>query len=158
MALSNKIALVLHNIRSIHNVGSIFRTADATGVSKLFLTGYTPGPVDRFGREDKAFVKVSLGAEKLPWKKIESTEEVIEELKSDGYSVVALEQDKNAKDYNEFKPKFPLVLIVGNEVDGISKDILDNCDEIIEIPMRGKKESLNVAVATGVALFKLVSN
>lgn len=150
--------LILHNIRSIHNVGSIFRTADACGVDKIFLTGYTPIPVDRFGRDVKALSKVSLGAEKtVPWEKFSNIKKLIEKLQKEGVSIVALEQDDRSVNYKKFKPKFPLALIVGNEVRGISKDILSLCDSIIEIPMRGEKESLNVSVATGIALFSIKS-
>lgn len=152
----SKIFLILHNIRSVHNVGSIFRTADCAGISKIFLTGYTPAPTDRFGREVKVFSKVSLGAEKtVVWEKNSKIKKLIEELKREGVSIIALEQDKKSINYKKFKPKFPLALILGNEVRGISQDILSLCDDIIEIPMSGKKESLNVAVACGVALFSI---
>lgn len=154
----NKTYLILHNIRSVHNVGSIFRTADAAGVSKIFLTGYTPTPIDRFNRPRKDFIKVSLGAENLLWEKILKIEKCIDMLKKEGVQVVALEQDEQAIDYRKIRPKFPLALLVGNEVGGIPKSILKKIDKIIEIPMRGTKESLNVSVATGIALFSIISN
>lgn len=151
-----QISLILHNIRSVHNAGSVFRTADCAGVSKIFLTGYTPAPIDRFGREVKLFSKVSLGAEKtVSWEKIFQIKKLIADLKKEGVSVVALEQDRVAVNYKKFKPKFPIAIILGNEVKGITKDVLSLCDNIIEIPMKGKKESLNVSVACGVALFSI---
>ena len=149
--------LILHNIRSVHNVGSIFRTGDAAGVTKLFLTGYTPTPTDRFGRTRKDMAKVALGAEKnIPWEYYKNPIAIITKLKKRGIQVVALEQTKDSIDYKKLKPRFPLVLIVGNEVGGISKDILKKCDTVCEIPMIGKKESLNVGVALGVALFRIL--
>ena len=150
------IVLILDNIRSAHNVGSIFRTADGAGVTKIFISGVTPAPSDRFGRPVKEIAKVALGAEKaVAWQKTENTTQIISKLKKEGYSVVALEQDERAVDYKNFKPSGKIALIVGNEVGGISKDILKLCDHVIEIPMKGKKESLNVSVATGIALFQI---
>lgn len=151
--------LVLHNIRSVYNVGSIFRTADAAGVSNIILTGYTPAPLDRFGRERKDFGKVALGAQKsVAWKRIKNPHAAIVTLKSDGFFIAAVEQDPRAISIFDLKPpaKKPVALILGNEVRGLSKALLEKCDEIIEIPMKGKKESLNVSVAAGVALFTLL--
>ncbi len=151
-----KILLILHNIRSVHNVGSIFRTADAVGVEKIYLTGYTPAPVDRFGRARKDFIKVSLGAEKtVPWEAHADTLKLVRTLKRKGVSIVALEQDARSVDYKKVRPVYPVALVVGNETEGISDEILTVCDVIAEIPMRGKKESLNVSVAAGVVLFRL---
>lgn len=153
------IFLVLHNIRSVHNAGSIFRTADAAGVSKIFLTGYTPTPLDRFNRPRKDFAKVSLGAEKtVPWEKIMNVQKCIESLKKKRVQVIALEQDEKAIDYRNVKTIFPLALMVGNEVTGISKTILSKVDTVVQIPMSGKKESLNVGVALGIALFRILPN
>ncbi|MBI4059759.1 RNA methyltransferase [Candidatus Giovannonibacteria bacterium] len=142
----DKIYLILHNVRSLYTVGSIFRTADAAGVSKIFLTGYTPEPAP----------KTALGAEKyVPWEKMLNTQ-CLTLLKKNKVQVVALEQAKGAADYRKFKPKFPMALILGNEVRGLSPPLLKKCDKIIYIPMRGRKESLNVSVACGVALFSLI--
>ena len=152
-------ALILHNIRSVYNVGSIFRTADAAGVSKIILTGYTPGPIDRFKLPRKDFSKVSLGAEKtVRWMQIKNVYAAIKALKLDGYEVVAVEQAKDSTSLFNFKPdpKKKLALVLGNEVRGISKPTLAKCDKIVEIPMRGKKESLNVSVAAGIAMFALL--
>jgi len=147
---SHKVSLVLHNIRSALNVGSLFRTADAAGVSKIYLGGYTPTP-----EQDKVS-KTALGSEKvILWKKVSQTWRVLEQLKKEGNTIVALEQSKNSVDYRKFRPRFPLVLVLGNEVAGLSSQILKYCDQAIELPMRGKKESLNVSVAGGIALYKI---
>ncbi|MFM2357765.1 MAG: hypothetical protein RJA61_502 [Candidatus Parcubacteria bacterium] len=152
------IYLILHNIRSTHNVGSIFRTADAAGVSKIYITGYTPTPLDRFNRPRKDISKVALGAEKtVAWEHNPLLEDVVTLLKKEGFSIIALEQSDNSVDYKTYTLKFPVALIVGNEVSGISEDTLNLCEAVIEIPMRGEKESLNVSVATGIALFQLNS-
>ena len=130
-------------------MGSIFRTADAAGVSKIFLTGYTPEPAP----------KTALGAEKyVSWGKIRYIVSLLKRLKKEQIKIIALEQAKGAVDYHRFKSKYPLALILGNEVRGISKSLLKKCDKIIQIPMRGKKESLNVSVAAGIALFSLIRN
>jgi len=149
--MTKNINLILHNIRSAHNVGSIFRTADAAGVAKIYLTGYTPAPT-----EDKV-KKTALGAEKtIPWEKAGQIAPLLKRLKKERIGIVALELSPNSIDYRKFKPKFPLALIVGNEVKGLSKAVLENVDKIIAIPMYGKKESLNVSVATGIAIYKII--
>lgn len=153
-----EIRLILDNIRSVHNVGSIFRTADAAGVSKIYLVGTTPAPIDRFGRKRRDLTKVSLGAEEsVAWEHVENAAALIKFLKKEGFVVVALEQDGRSVDYRDFSSKkgSSIALIVGNEVGGVSKELLGLADAIMEIPMVGKKESLNVSVATGVALFQL---
>ena len=152
----SEVYLILHNIRSVYNVGSMFRTADAIGVTKLYLTGYTPAPIDRFGRARKDVTKVSLGAEKtVAWGSRKNVRKLLHELKGEGLSLIALEQDARSIDYKKARPTFPAALIVGNEVTGLSRSILQLCDTVVEIPMRGKKESLNVSVAAGIALFRL---
>jgi 23S rRNA (guanosine2251-2'-O)-methyltransferase len=152
------VILLLHNIRSVHNVGSIFRTADAAGVSRIILSGYTPTPLDRFGMPRKDLTKVSLGAEKhVPWEQTKTLASALKKARTAGCVVVAVEQSPNAIPLFDFKPpkNKPLALILGNEVRGISKQILKKCEAVVEIPMRGKKESLNVSVAAGIALFVL---
>jgi len=153
------IILILHNVRSMENVGSMFRTADAMGVSKIFLVGYTPAPTDRFGRKVTRLSKAALGAEDtVPWERAADCESLIAQLKSDGYAVLSLEQDSRSVTLTEYtrQPRAKqTALIVGNEVEGVPKSILDLSDVIVEIPMMGKKESLNVSVATGIALFAL---
>ena len=151
----NQIILILENIRSTHNVGSIFRTADAVGVEKIYLVGVTPDPIDRFGREQKDISKTALGAEKnVPWEHASEIFSLIQNLKNSGYSIVALEQ--NAKSVNEIpKSENKIALILGEETKGITADVLQEVDYIFELRMKGKKESLNVSVATGIALYKL---
>ncbi|MFH0846271.1 MAG: RNA methyltransferase [Patescibacteria group bacterium] len=150
--------ILLHNIRSSQNVGSIFRTADACGISKIFLSGYTPRPTDRFGREVSAISKTALGAEKtIPWEYYSQPQSLIQNLKKENVEIIAIEQAQNSVDYKKIKLKKETLFILGNEVEGVSQDILDLCDKIAEIPMRGKKESLNVAVTAGVALFRILN-
>ncbi len=156
------IILIIHDIRSAHNVGSMFRTADGAGVSEIILSGYSPLPpkVDALYLSDaeKAFRKTALGAENsLPWKQVRSLARLINRLKKDHYEIVALEQAERSTDYQEYHPKGHVALIVGNEVGGVDQKVLKQCDRIIEIPMRGKKNSLNVSVAAGVALYQIMS-
>lgn len=144
--------VVLDNIRSVFNVGSIFRTSDALGVTKIFLCGCTPTPIDRFGRERKDLAKVALGAEKsIEWEYRENTVELLKELKKEKKYIIAIEQDKKSVDYKKIKVKYPSVIVMGPEVGGMSKEVLNECDVIAEIPMVGDKESLNVSVAFGIA-------
>ncbi|MDP2705206.1 MAG: TrmH family RNA methyltransferase [Patescibacteria group bacterium] len=152
---SGPVSLILNDIRSVYNVGSIFRTADAAGVSKIFLTGYTPTPVDRFGRSRKDFAKVSLGSEKsVEWESCADIESLLVSLKKQGVTIIALEQTHNALDYRTIQPHYPLALVYGNETEGVPSGILKHCDMSAYIPMRGEKESLNVSVAVGISLFK----
>jgi 23S rRNA (guanosine2251-2'-O)-methyltransferase len=154
-----QIHILLHDIRSVYNVGAIFRTADAIGVSKIYLSGYSPTPNDRFGRPRKDFAKCALGSEKtVTWEFIESPKKLIENLKSDGVQVITVEQAESSVDYKKIKPKEKTLIIFGNEVEGVSKDFLKISDVIAEIPMNGKKESLNVSVSAGIVLFHLFDN
>ena len=149
-------AVVLENLRSVYNVASIFRTADAVGASKIYLVGSSPTPLDRFGRERKDFAKVALGAQNtVPWEYFESIKDALDKLRKLGFSVIALEQDENSKSLSSFKAPEKLALVLGNEPSGIEQDTLKLCDNIVEIPMFGKKESLNVSVAFGVAAYCL---
>lgn len=154
-----KLYLILHDIRSVENVGSIFRTADGAGVDKIFLTGYTPSPIDRFGRKRKDMAKVALGAEEsVPCESVADLKKLIGQLKKEKLKIVALEQDKKSVDYkkaSKILKNSSCALILGNEVNGIPKNILKMSDLIIEIPQKGKKESLNVSVAAGIAIFSL---
>lgn len=162
------VRVLLHDIRSVHNVGSMFRTSDAAGVSHLYLSGYTPTPLDRFKRPRTDLAKVALGAEQnILWTALspeESPTNLITELKKTGFKVVAVEQDARAVDYKIVAADFArtsdkaqnILLIFGNEVEGVSKEILELCDVVAEIPMAGKKESLNVSVSFGIALFRLL--
>ncbi|MDR3570744.1 MAG: TrmH family RNA methyltransferase [Candidatus Pacebacteria bacterium] len=148
-------AVLLHNIRSVHNVGSIFRTSDGAGVSKVFLSGYSPTPIDQHGVARKDLSKVALGAEKfVPWEYEKNPYQVIQKLREQGWHIVGVEQDTRSIDYRTFKPKNkPVLYIFGNEVRGMSPALRAHCDEIVEIPMNGKKESLNVSVSAGIILF-----
>jgi len=144
----------------VENTASIFRTADGLGVSKIYLVGTTPAPIDRFGRKRKDFAKVALGAEEfVVWEHISDIKNQISKLKDDGYRIIALEQHPKANKLTKLTANRleRFALIVGNEVDGVSREVLDVADEIVEIPMHGKKESLNVSVATGIALFSLLN-
>ncbi len=149
--------VILHNIRSLHNVGSIFRTSDAAGVEKIYLCGITPKPIDELGRSRQQLTKVSLGAEKyIKWEYVKSTNSLISKLKKEGYKIFAIEQSRKAEPYYNLKLKAKtskLALIVGNEVKGLPKSVLNKADKILEITMYGKKESLNVAVAFGIVAF-----
>lgn len=158
------IFLVAHNIRSLHNVGSLFRSADGAGVGRIYLTGYSGTPLDKFKRPRKEVAKVALGAEKIiSWESKKNLGKLIGYLQREKIFVVALELNKEAVPYTEFAKCYAqkisvasgIALLVGNEVRGVSPQILKKCDAIIYIPMHGKKESLNVGVATGIALFKL---
>ena len=148
---------ILHNIRSLHNVGSILRTADGAGVEKLYLCGITPSPLDRLKAVRSDIAKTALGAEKtVAFENVRSTSRLIDKLRQDGYQIIALEQDPQSVPLYRYKSSTrPVALILGAEVDGIPKTILQKADTIIEIPMRGKKESLNVSVAFGIAAFHL---
>src|SRR5262245_20614416 len=139
-----EIVVILHDIRSLHNVGSIFRTADAAGVSKIVLTGYTPTPVDRFGNYRTEIAKVALGAEEtIAWEKRAQITPALKQLKKEGYKIYAVEQDKKSIPYYTLKkPPQKIALILGNEPKGISAQILKTADGILEIPMHGRKESL----------------
>lgn len=163
MSITNKKTkvLILHNIRSVLNVGSIFRTADAIGIDKIYLTGYTPTPIDRFGREREDVKKTALGAEKsVEWENVDNVLDLINSLKEQNYEIVSLEQSGNSIDYKEVKDKIgdKIAVVLGNETDGINKEILEKSDFIAEIPMMGEKESLNVSVATGILLYRLFDN
>jgi tRNA G18 (ribose-2'-O)-methylase SpoU len=145
--------LILDNIRSMENVGSIFRTADAAGVDKIFLCGITPKP------PRKEIDKAALGAvDFVDWEYAENIKELISNLKKEGIKILALEQDPRSIPFDSslVARSSSLALMVGSETDGIAKDILDLADQIIEIPMHGQKNSLNVAVATGIALYALL--
>jgi 23S rRNA (guanosine2251-2'-O)-methyltransferase len=150
--------VILHNIRSVENVGAMFRTADAAGVNKIYLTGHTPAPLDRFGRIRKDMAKSALGAEEfVTWEQKNNLPALISKLRREKYFIIAIEQDKNSTDYKKVKKNKKNAFIVGSEVPGLPKNILDICDVVAEIPMQGKKESLNVSVALGISLFRILN-
>ena len=149
--------VICDNIRSLENIGSIFRTSDALGVTKIFLCGISGKPPHH------KISKTALGAENtIPWEYCRQTGRLIDKLKESKINIIALEQDKRAVEFTKFKPKFPLALILGNEVKGISSKILGKCDtpqgagKIIYLPMSGQKESLNVSVAFGIAGYEII--
>jgi len=145
---------ILHNIRSAHNVGSIFRTADGAGVLKIFITGYTPAPTDRFGRENTEIAKTSLGAtHTVPYEVVEDIIVVIKNLKEAGTQIVAVEQTERAIEYTKFEQTGDVAFIFGNEITGVEEEVLEVSDAHIQIPMSGTKESLNVSVCAGIVLF-----
>ena len=140
--------LIVPDIRSRFNVRAIFRTADALGVAKIFLTGYTPRP------PHPKIDKVALGAtDSVAWEYRPQTKKVIQELKKQKIQIVALEKTKHSLDFTKFKPRWPLALILGNEKIGLRSNILKEADKIIHLPMLGKKESLNVAAAFAAAAY-----
>jgi len=142
--------VICDNIRSLENIGSIFRTADALKIDKVFLTGICGKPPN-----DK-ISKTALGAEKwIDWEYCASAWKLIERLKKDKVSIIALEQTEKSLPYTKLKPKFPLALVIGNELKGVSPSILKRADKKIYLPMFGKKESLNAAVAFGIAAYEI---
>lgn len=153
-----ELCLVLLDIRSVQNTASLFRTADCAGISKIYLVGTTPPPVDRFKRVRKDFAKISLGAElTVKYEYVSSYTELLKRLREEKYQIVALEQSEKSVDYKNFKIKGKTVLILGNEVSGVSTDMIRECDDVIEIPMFGRKESLNVSVAGAIAIFRILN-
>ena len=158
--------VILHNIRSLHNVGSIFRTADAAGVKKIYLTGITPAPLDRLGKPRPQLTKVSLGAENnISWDSSANSpravRRLLDKLRNEKFKIYAIEQSKKSMPYYKLnlngKRPSDIALVLGNEVKGIPKSILNLSDKILEIPMAGKKESLNVSVAFGIVAFHFIA-
>lgn len=146
--------LILHDIRSAYNVGAMFRTADGAGVDKIYLSGYSASPVDRFGRSQKEIKKTSLGAsETMLWEKTDSLPALIKELQESGVVVVAVEQSEVSIPLKDFSPAPNVAYIMGNEIEGVPQEVLRMVDVIIELPMLGEKESLNVSVAAGIVLY-----
>ena len=141
---------VLNNIRSLYNVGSIFRTADGAGVQKIYtcgITGHPPNP---------QIAKTALGAEvTVPWEYEQDAVSVIKQLKRKNYQIILLEQIEGAIAHDEFKPNPPVCLVLGNEIGGVSPEIIDLCDQAVEIEMLGLKNSLNVSVAFGVIAYHM---
>jgi tRNA G18 (ribose-2'-O)-methylase SpoU len=147
-----KIFAILHNIRSCYNVGAIFRTGDAILIEKIYLTGYTCNPENNLEK----IKKTALSAESyVKWEYKKNLNQVIEKLKKEKVEIVALETENKAIPYFKFKPIFPLAILVGNEKRGIDKRILKKIDSVVKIPMLGKKESLNVAIAFSIFAYYL---
>ncbi len=146
------VSLLLYNIRSLYNVGSIFRTADSGKASELIMSGYTPHP------PRKEIEKTALGSvDSVPWEYIKNIRDAVSYVKSKNYKLIAVELTDIKRPYDSLKKEeFPMCLMLGNELTGIDNNILDLCDDAIEIPMHGVKHSLNVSVAAGIALFEAV--
>lgn len=153
MPLPHPITLIAHDIRSAYNVGSLFRTADSAGLAEVILTGYTPTP------DHRGVAKTALGAQDaVAWRQIESLAQALTEVRADGGSVAALERVPEAILPNEVPAdRFPLALVLGNEVEGVSKNLLGKVDLVVGLPQYGVKASLNVSVACGVAAYGLVA-
>lgn len=154
-----KITLVLDNLRSVYNVGSLFRTANAAGIHKIVLCGTTPTPLDAKGNKRKDFAKVALGAEEtLFWEYSERTEDALKSLRQEGVYIIAIEQDAHAVDYKtvSLKDDQAVAFVLGGEVTGMTPEVLLLCDVIAEIPMLGTKESLNVTIAGGIAMYRIL--
>jgi len=150
---------VLDNLRSVHNVGSIFRTANAVGIEKIILCGTTPTPLDKKGVKRKDFAKVALGAEDtVMWEYQEETRTTLTTLRQEGCYVIAFEQDEQSVDYKDIKISTDknIAFVIGPEVTGISEEVLKECDVIAEIPMLGTKESLNVTIAFGIGVYRIL--
>jgi len=160
-----EIIVIAHNIRSTHNVGAIFRSSEGFGVSKIILSGYTPYPLSphdarlpHISRKlSDQIHKTALGAEEIVPFEYQETPDITR-LHIDGYTIVGLEQDERSVMLPDYTPPAKIALLLGEEVKGITNDMRDVCDDLIEIPMVGKKESFNVSVATGVALYALTTS
>lgn len=155
-----KLFVIAHNIRSAYNVGAIFRTADGMGAAKIYLTGYSPTPHDSKKilqtSAQKMIAKTALGAENnLPWEYYEDLTMLINELRQKNVEILALEQDERSVDYKAYIPQKSVALILGNEPAGMGADVVSLCDAVVEIPMHGKKNSLNVAIAFGIAGYEI---
>jgi tRNA G18 (ribose-2'-O)-methylase SpoU len=157
-----EIIVIAHNIRSTHNVGSIFRTCEGFGVAKIILSGYTPYPhlpgdtrLPHIAEKlTQQIHKTALDAETMVSFEYQENPD-LENLKAAGYQIVGLEQHERSRNLRDYQPPEKLALLLGEEVHGIDDHLLDECDELIEIPMIGKKESFNVSVAAGIALYGL---
>ncbi|MBP6904976.1 MAG: TrmH family RNA methyltransferase [Candidatus Pacebacteria bacterium] len=150
--------LILHDIRSAQNVGALFRTADAVRIDRIYLSSICPLPIDRFGRPRSDIAKTALGAEKnIAWEAYTDITVLLQTLQNQGVHVIAIEQSPKSVDYKNVVVKTPVAFILGNEVEGVPREVLAQCDVVAEIPMEGSKESLNVSVAAGVALFRMLN-
>ncbi|MGM0589091.1 MAG: RNA methyltransferase [Bacteroidota bacterium] len=148
-----KVIVILHNIRSMHNVGSVFRTADAFALNELWLSGYTPSP------PRPEITKTAIGAEEhVNWKAVDQITPAIKTLKSDGYQIIGLEQTNISQPLPEFEPHSNrLAVVMGSEVTGIDDDLLPILDATFEIPQYGHKHSLNISVAAGIGMYALLN-
>ena len=146
--------VILVDIRSNYNVGAIFRTADGSGVAKLYLAGVTPTPIDRFGRQVTEIHKTALGAEEfIAWEKVSDVLGLIKELQAEGVFVVAVEQANDSIKLPDYKEPKSVAYIFGSETDGLTNKVIEAVDQVLELPMLGQKESLNVSVTAGIVLY-----
>ena len=164
---NTEIIIIADNVRSSHNIGSLFRTAEGLGVKELILSGYSSYPLQANDsrlrhiaeRADRQITKTALGAEKsLKWQHTDNILSKIRTFKNEGYTIYALEQSSKSQSITDVKPAEKSVIIVGNEVDGLGKEVLKVVDQVIEIPMLGKKESFNVVQAAAMAIFHFKFN
>jgi tRNA G18 (ribose-2'-O)-methylase SpoU len=145
------VSVLLDNVRSLYNVGSFFRTADAAGVERLYLCGITGHPPNR------ALSKTALGSEeRVAWEHTWDAAEVIDDIRERGFETAAIETSVHSLDLFDWKPRFPVCIVFGHEVEGIQPALLEKCDTHVRIPMLGRKHSLNVATAGGVVIFELL--
>ena len=145
------VTILLDNVRSLYNVGAFFRTADGAGVERLLLSGITAHP------PHTAIRKTALGAEdRLPWKAVPDAETALNDLRSAGYEIAAIETSMRAVDIFDWTPGFPVCVAFGHEVDGLPSHLLDACDTHVRIPMLGLKHSLNVATAGAIVMYELL--
>lgn len=156
------IILIAHNLRSTHNIGSLLRTAEGLGINQVVLSGYTPYPIETKDQRlphlaqkiGKQISKTALGAEKMvDWRHVEDVHELLLELRNQDYAIVGLEQAETSIELNRYQPPAKLALILGREVEGLEPEVIAACDQLVEIPMFGQKESFNVVQAAAMALY-----
>ncbi len=153
--MKKEVRVILHNIRSAHNVGAILRTADGAGVSQVYLTGYTPQPIDRFGNINKDIAKTALGAERsVVWEHRRVFSALVKRLQDDSITIVGVEQSKKAVPLKKHKQPVRVAYVFGNEVHGLTAKEMSLCNALVELPMQGSKESLNVSAAAAVVLYR----
>ena len=158
-----EIIVIIHNVRSVLNVGAVLRTCEGFGIKRVFATGWTPSPDNGLphvrSKIAKSLHKTALGAEEIvKFKYDNNLEKLLEQLKGDGFRIVGLEQDKRSVSLSDYRPAQKMTLLLGEEVNGLTTELRDVCDDLVEIPMRGQKESFNVSVATGILLYCLSIN
>jgi len=145
------VSLLLDNVRSMYNVGAFFRTADGAGIERMYLSGITAHPPKR------ALNKTALGAEeRVAWTAVDNPAEIVRQLHSDGHEIAAIETSVHAVDIFDWKPRFPVCVLFGHEVDGLAAPLLELCDTHVRIPMLGLKHSLNVASAGAIVMYELL--
>ncbi|MGA3291540.1 MAG: TrmH family RNA methyltransferase [Candidatus Microgenomates bacterium] len=149
----NPIYLILDRVIDTYNIGSLFRLADAIATEKIYICDDTEYP------PSSRIHKAAVGTEEwVPWEKIGSTASIVKKLKSDGVQIVVVEQDKRSISYKDFKPQFPIAIVIGNETEGVSKEVLDLADTIVELPMFGVNKSFNVWGSAAVIAYKVLES